>query len=79
MAVNVKFDLTEDEIIAAILYETSKQPEINLEWVKNKTQTKGIVIKHLCKFGLSQITKPMPASLLVRRQEVKSALRGILI
>ena len=78
MPINVPFELTLEQRVDAILLEVEKQPNFDFATLKTQSVVKGLIISHLLKHGWSMLCKPLPDGLLLRRQDAKSALKGLL-
>jgi len=82
---NIECRLSADQIVHIVLYEitapvhhNSNAVQVSLDNITKPIHLKNIVKAHLYEFGISKLRQALPDKVILRRQEVISALRGLI-
>jgi hypothetical protein len=78
IAVNLRIDLTHDQVVEVLLYELDGPLALNLSEMNSQKEVIDVCKYHLYRYGVTKLSKPLPADLLLRRQDVLAQTKGLI-
>jgi hypothetical protein len=82
LKIQVNYELTTEQIVALILHDMRNTPNLTLNSIQEKIQTKlqlrQTVITHVYKYGSTLLNQRLTEDQVLNRQDVISILKGIL-